>query len=120
MERVKTIENLRENRILPEEFVRDFPKESLIILWLSESEEERPDIWELKSFLNGWVGCYGLENGSVCLDDGYHSKTETGLVENTNEKNRTCDCCIKLLEENQRLKERIFNLEKELDDFRRK
>lgn len=48
MERAKSFYDLREKQILPEKFVKRWPKEAAIVLWLTQKDpNKRPTIDEL-------------------------------------------------------------------------
>jgi len=48
MERAKAFYDLREKQILPEKFVKRFPQEAAIVLWLTQKDpDKRPTVNEL-------------------------------------------------------------------------
>jgi len=98
MERIHVIQHLRDG-FLPDEFVKQFPKESMLVLWMTSAEpKSRPTIEEIMQFEFKEVTVKrAIKSDGVCADI-------------------DCSCCGKWQAKVKELEQTITNLKLELSN----
>lgn len=101
MERVKVIQNLRQG-LLPDTFVKLFPKESMLVLWMTTMEDpkKRPTIEEIMEF------GLGKENDTILSEN----KSYDGLDGALDIEMCECSCCKKWIKRTTELEAIIAEL----------
>jgi hypothetical protein len=118
MERIKVLQGVRDG-ILPETFVKQWPKESMLVLWMTEEDyNTRPTISDILKFELGGSHCDPITPSHRIVEvdkkqalKGRNSKSISSGHLNTC---KTCDCCKTWEQESILLKQRISELERQL------
>jgi hypothetical protein len=115
MERIKVLSNVRVG-LLPDEFVKQWPKESMLVLWMTTNDDySRPSVSDVLKFELSVEHCEGLNIVNSAQAGRISDVENSGVGEH---ECLGCRCCKASADEIHALKSKIDDLELELDTAR--